>query len=445
MSTKFPVSERHSCSKRWRQFPFLFNLLFLLISCTPVNNTHATSVPTEVLNPALASNTPTMLELTPTATLTPAPVFADFRQELLPGTYMTYWSQGMWHAKDPTTTDTSVLISGVKVDQLNTDIKFSPDYNLIVFSNLPNTLEIYDLRTGRISSYLHPHANDTLYFLYNFQWALDGKTLLYLATPAEYSIPDGIAGVYSFSLTTGEVTMLIDPKDNRFEYGLKGLALSNNGYWLAFYAPRRSEVMTPDPQYAIYVMDTACLENLGTCAESVRLVVDGRGPVWSSDGRLGWICSDGALSALCIMDIEKSQRSQTLLTTHDLKLPADAEFSRFYWSPDGNYIALNVRKHQPTGLNDIVEEIFLIPLDGGDAIQVTASTDRNEYWEGWSPDGKYLVYSRAFGYTEPYGEYEIRMPKTELFLYDIQSGMHIDLLSGEADGIEVFGSFIIIK
>jgi hypothetical protein len=99
-------------------------------------------------------------------------------------------------------------------------------------------------------------------------------------------IPDAYVGIYGISLRTGETYEVVGWAADRFEYGVDNLRLSKDGQWLAFHAPRRSEMMAPDPEYAIYVMDMSCLENPETCTGSIRLAGDGYAPEWAPDGRL---------------------------------------------------------------------------------------------------------------------------------------------------------------
>lgn len=58
-------------------------------------------------------------------------------------------------------------------------------------------------------------------------------------------------------------------------------------------------------------------------------------------------------------------------------------------SPDGNRLVISHHaEDRPAGKNST---IYTLPLEGGDPVRITQNSP--SYWHGWSPDGKYLIYT----------------------------------------------------
>jgi TolB protein len=88
---------------------------------------------------------------------------------------------------------------------------------------------------------------------------------------------------------------------------------------------------------------------------------------------------DGTASDLLVVD----EAGVNPLTEHEAadKMPAV--------SPDGNQVAFVSERSGD-------EEIWVIPIEGGDAIRLTFDRGEDRY-PAWSPDGKRLVYSTERG------------------------------------------------
>ena len=73
---------------------------------------------------------------------------------------------------------------------------------------------------------------------------------------------------------------------------------------------------------------------------------------------------------------------------------ADEFQSGAAWSPDGKWIVYQ----QDRGGNEIYD-LFAIPSDGGDAINLTDTEEVREEWAHWSPDGKtlFMIYKPKTG------------------------------------------------
>jgi WD40 repeat protein len=419
----------------------LFISIFVLVSCVFEREVPTSTSLTPLSGPDLtATSTLTNLPATELAsTSTPILSSVDLREKLLPGLYLAYWSQGAWYIREVGGSNSMQLLPGIS-SNFYTDIRLSPDSDQVAFSNTSGQVSVYSLSTGKLTTY----TNSEIRHAYQFQWLPDGDTLLYLGTPEQYWIPDSHVGIYSISLLTGRTTKVVDWANDRFRYGLDDLNLSKNGKWLAFDAPRLSEMMAPDPNYATYVMDTSCLANPETCTESIHLVDDGYAPDWSPDERLWWSCPQEEQSALCVTEVNTPRSSEVFMTASQLTNSVDAVFSYLSWSPNGKYLAINVQKPQSGESGDTRDEVYLMPIDNNQPVKVTAATDKNEYLEGWSPDSQYLAYSQILGYTEPQGDLGIRFAITDLYFYDLQTNTKIDLVSAPGDR-EVFGFFVSIK
>ncbi|HEY9708826.1 MAG TPA: hypothetical protein V6D48_11540, partial [Oculatellaceae cyanobacterium] len=284
--------------KNWL-FPWLAGLLLILASCVSPGTSSMSTPSVSTTIPVLSeTRLPT---INPVATSTPTVAFTDPRKKLSSGLYIAYWSENTWWLRGVNGTSSLQLIPG-KESELYTDIQISSNSNRVVFSNTPGKVSIYDQNTGELSTYL----NSKVRYAYQFQWLLDGNTLLYLGTPEQYWIPDAQVGIYSISTLTGETNAIVSWGDQRFPFGLANLSLSPDGHWLAFDAPLNSEVAAPDPGYQVYLMDTSCLSKPESCIEAIYLVSSGSKPGWSSNGRLWWVCSQGDSSALCFKE-PKSQ------------------------------------------------------------------------------------------------------------------------------------------
>jgi Tol biopolymer transport system component len=366
-------------------------------------------------------------------TITPTLGFIDPRADLMLGAYLVFWHEGIWRIQGLQGSSNVPLMPQSR-NSANTRIELSPDGNLVAFSDTPNELSVFNLQTGELISYPNPSLNG----VFDIQWLSEGNTLVYTANPREIQIPDDPVGVYGISRSTGETFTLIDPEDKRFAYGLHRLTASKDGRWLAFFAARQTEMLSLDPEYGIYLMDTSCLDRVESCSQSIRLVGDGYEPTWSPDGSLGWVCPDGGESMLCVLNPDAPAPPRIFMTTGDLGWSQDTRFIDFSWSPDGRSIVLTTLSHQSAGSRDVMGDIYLIPASGGPPKRITDSQEVKGSWEGWSPDSRYLVFSQDLGYSEPFGEVGARRPITDLYVYDIQNGKTTDLLN-DTDSSEIFG------
>lgn len=392
-------------------------LLFIvaLVGCTG----NVTVQPTGTLT-ALPSPLPT-IELTqsPTAVSSPTPVFVDSRETLSPGMYAVYWNKDTWYIKGLGESDSRILIPSA-ISDLYTEMELSPDGNLVAYSEAGGRILIYDFRTSQIKSFVNPKVTQIMEIV----WARDGKTLYYLGTRETVWIPDSNLGLYGISFNRDKTYSIIDWDNSKFRHdGLHGLALSENGRWLTFYAPTMSEMMAPDPKYAIYIMDTNCTNDPMSCINSTDMIGDGDMPDWSPDGKLSWVCSS---NALCKADADSIQSTkQVFLTTDDLGTKMDAVLFHYLWSPDGRYLAVTV-ENPKSAYENVSSEVFFYSFDEKRSIKISNTPNQLDYVMGWSPDSRYLAFERNVGYTEFVDDLGIRFVEYDIYIYDVVTGQIVD-------------------
>lgn len=102
-------------------------------------------------------------------------------------------------------------------------------------------------------------------------------------------------------------------------------------------------------------------------------------PNWSRDGRYLVVNSRGRLYRLQIEDDELELINTDFANTNN---------NDHGFSPDGRLLAIS---HSPKDRPIEHSLIYTVPATGGIPKQITAISPA--YWHGWSPDGKYLVYT----------------------------------------------------
>ncbi|HSE96689.1 MAG TPA: hypothetical protein VLD57_00375, partial [Blastocatellia bacterium] len=104
---------------------------------------------------------------------------------------------------------------------------------------------------------------------------------------------------------------------------------------------------------------------------------------FSPDGKLIAFRPSGVGRKLGIASSETGQ------TIKNIDLPPSAQPRNIQWTPDGQAITyLDNRKG--------TSNLWLQPLDGGQARQLTDFKEYSIHLFAWSPDGKYLVFNRGF-------------------------------------------------
>ncbi len=119
-------------------------------------------------------------------------------------------------------------------------------------------------------------------------------------------------------------------------------------------------------------------------------------PNWSTDGNYLIFNQEGLLYKLSLQNPIKE-----LIPTGK----ADRCNNDHGISPDGKTLAIS-NNDRIEGVSGGTSRIYTVPIEGGEPSLVTP--DYPSYWHGWSPDGKYLVYTARRN-----GDYDIyRIPAT---------------------------------
>ena len=161
---------------------------------------------------------------------------------------------------------------------------------------------------------------------------------------------------------------------------------SPNGCWIVYL---QGDFSTEDP-FVFHLLDTTCAPDCAglVLPEEMNDLTDLR---WSSDStRLtGW---DG--NNTWIIDIVA--KTATAITSSNWNaFPA--------WSPDGDFIVIS--SDLVSANQSLSDDIQLIPIEGGDYINLTYNDDHNEEIRPrWSPTGTQLAYStRNFSFDDANG------------------------------------------
>lgn len=128
-----------------------------------------------------------------------------------------------------------------------------------------------------------------------------------------------------------------------------------------------------DDNYEIYLADTATAITVNLTRDPLQDVSFS----WSPDGReMAFISKRSGRDSLYIMD----HQGQNVR-----KIETDVAPFAPVWSPDGQWIAF--MGNSVNGLADI----FVMPISGGEPVNITNTRDRSEASISWSPDSTRVV------------------------------------------------------
>ena len=202
---------------------------------------------------------------------------------------------------------------------------------------------------------------------YNPMWTSDGKSLYYVSTDS------GTPQVYRYSFTTGKSQKITD-----FSMGVTAPVLSPNNNLIAF----ASKV------YSQCGANSQCNKEIDSTAQN--------GPIqaYVADHlffRHWTTYAAGKVSHIIIYNIDK--KTYTNVTPGKYVAPTFMLGGGigYNFSPDSKQLCF-VSKHVKHPEASTNADLFIVPVTGGKAMDITKS---NKAWDGWpiySPDGKYIGY-----------------------------------------------------
>jgi len=249
------------------------------------------------------------------------------------------------------------------------DVSLSPDGQKLAFSDQGN-IYIYDLTTG--AKILLPNVS---YDAYSPKWAPDGKRLIYTFD----SNPPTDPSIYIASLPDNTITPI-----TTWSTVERNPAWSPDGKWIAF-ASDQAKINNPAGSFLgvteLYVMDANCLATPPTCTDQLRQLTDmgirgdSDNPAWSPDSQsliftCGGLLDDDYQKDICAVDLDGSHLRRLTETSDDELWPT--------WSPDGKYIAFTRE-----GTSSNAGDVFIMSASGESPTNITDSPDADEVFSFW--------------------------------------------------------------
>ena len=247
----------------------------------------------------------------------------------------------------------------------------SPDGNRIAYP-----VSSYDMKKGESWTNLYvmntdgqnkKAITDNKSYNYNPMWTSDGKMLYYVSTES------GKPQVYRYSFATGKSQKITD-----FSMGVTAPVLSPNNNLIAFAAK----------VYPQCGANSQCNKDIDSTAQN--------GPIqaYVADHlffRHWTTYAAGKVSHVIIYNIDK--KTYTDVTPGKYVAPTFMLGGGigYNFSPDCKQLCF-VSKHVKHPEASTNADLFIVPVTGGKAVDITKS---NKAWDGWpiySPDGKYIGY-----------------------------------------------------
>lgn len=152
--------------------------------------------------------------------------------------------------------------------------------------------------------------------------------------------------------------------------------------------------------------------------------VDGGGPSWQltadpADELHPTFSPDGRLMAFCRLDRDGVWK----IWTKDLQTQQETLLGpgkNPEWSPTGTHLAFQL----PAGRLRPLWSVWIMKSDGTDRTQIFAAGDAWAVHPTWSPDGRFLAFTKLEAQTEEKGP-----PAGDIWIYDLQTGLSFRLTS----------------
>jgi uncharacterized protein YegL len=122
-------------------------------------------------------------------------------------------------------------------------------------------------------------------------------------------------------------------------------------------------------------------------------------PAWSPDGqRLAFVRAKNTASAPYTAEINSPCDIYTVPITGGVALPlpgASGDGFNYYpaYSPDGKWLAFTRHTEGTDTYADDSADIYIVPASGGESIQLRVNSDVSDSWPSWSPDSQWLGFS----------------------------------------------------
>jgi Bacterial SH3 domain len=194
-----------------------------------------------------------------------------------------------------------------------------------------------------------------------------------------------------------------------------------------------------DDLYNPFLMEANCIDDPTTCPQKTRQVGDFVDIEWSADGNLFASCNTMDPYRPCEIDVNSLDITELPIITAWMNLPDGWGWGP--WSPDRTKVAFKVDETNSAG--NRIGDIYIISTAGGSATNLTNSPDVDDWFDSWSLDGKYVLVSQINGIESTPDKHGAINWYGDIFLYPIDGGKAIQL-THTPDEYEAFAFWMVI-